>query len=402
MIQKERLWTKSYVLLILGNLFTFMSFQMLIPTLPPYIKSIGASGFEIGLMTALFSVGAIVIRPFIGFMLEYKARKMLVLIGALGLLFMTFLYPLTNIIFVLLAFRLVHGVAWGWSTTANGTASVDLIPTSRIGEGTGYYGLSITLGMIIAPSLGLVLFEKASFDILIYVSGFLGFIAVILLGIVRYQMPVSVANVKKEELKFSYSASLIEKSCLFPAFLTFLVAFGYGSIVSFIVIFGNERGIENIFIFYLVNAIFATVARPITGKLFDTKGPRGIVLVCSLLTVAGLWMLSLSHNSIHIAIAGALFGMGYGSILPTLQSWALFITPPRRRGIANGMSFSSIDLGIGLSGLVFGLLASFLEIATLFQISSFFVLMVFVLVLIKPKQGQLRNKNRVSEQRLSS
>ena len=157
-MQKERLWTKSYILLILGNLFTFMSFQMLIPTLPPYIKSIGASAFEVGLITALFSVGAVLIRPFIGFLLAYKARKMLVLLGAIALFAITLLYPLTNIIVILLAFRLIHGIAWGWSTTANGTASVDLIPNSRLGEGTGFYGLSITLGMIIARSLALSLY----------------------------------------------------------------------------------------------------------------------------------------------------------------------------------------------------------------------------------------------------
>lgn len=78
---KETLWTKSFIMLMIGNLFVFMSFQMLIPTLPPYIKSIGATGLEIGLVTALFSIGAVLSRPFIGFMLEYRARKQLVLIG---------------------------------------------------------------------------------------------------------------------------------------------------------------------------------------------------------------------------------------------------------------------------------------------------------------------------------
>jgi len=396
-MQKEKLWTKSYIMLILGNLFTFMSFQMLIPTLPPYIKSIGGSVFEVGMITALFSLGAVFIRPFIGFLLAFKARKMLVFVGACALLLITFLYPLTNIIIILLAFRMLHGIAWGWSTTANGTAAVDLIPNSRLGEGTGYYGLSITLGMIIAPSLGLILYDRASFETLIYVSAFLGVIALLLLSLVTYQMPESVAKANRNEMKFSYTHSLIEKACWFPALLTLLVAFGYGSIVSFIVIFGDERGIENIFLFYLVNAIFATIFRPITGKMFDRNGPRKIVIFCSLLTFLSLWVLSLSHNSFHIAIAGALLGIGYGSILPTLQSWCLFITEPNRRGIANGMNFSAIDLGIGLSGIVFGFFATFIEIATIFQISSLFILIVTVLVFLSPQE-----KHFIKEQKSAS
>ena len=392
--QKEKLWTKSYIMLILGNLFTFMSFHMLIPTLPPYIKSIGGSVFEVGLMTALFSLGAVFIRPFIGFILAFKARKMLVLIGAAALLFMTLLYPLTNVIVILLAFRLIHGIAWGWSTTANGTAAVDLIPNSRLGEGTGYFGLSITLGMIIAPSLGLILYEQASFDALVYVSAVFGVVALLLLSFVFYQMPESVAKAKREEMKFSYMHSLIEKACWFPALLTLLAAFGYGSIVSFIVIFGNERGIENIFLFYLVNAIFATLSRPITGKMFDRNGPRNIVVFCSLLTFASLWVLSFFYNSLHVAIAGMLLGIGYGSILPVLQSWCLSITEPSRRGIANGMSFSAIDLGIGLSGIIFGVLAAYFEIASIFQISSFFILLVPVLVLFSPKAQYVKKAQK--------
>ena len=394
MEQVEKLWTRSYIMLILGNLFTFMSFQMLIPTLPPYIKSIGGSVLEVGLITALFSLGAIFIRPFIGFLLAFKARKMLVMIGAAALLLITLFYPLTNVIVILLAFRLIHGIAWGWSTTANGTAAVDLIPNSRLGEGTGYYGLSITLGMIIAPSLGLILYERASFDTLVYVSAILGVIALVLLSLVSYQMPADVIKAKREEMKFSYIHTLIEKACWFPALLTLLVAFGYGSIVSFIVIFSDERGIENIFLFYLVNAVFATLSRPITGKMFDRSGPRKIVIVCSLLTFASLWVLSLSYSSIHVAIAGMLLGIGYGSILPVLQSWSLSITEPSRRGIANGMSFSAIDLGIGLSGIIFGVLAAYFEISSIFQISSFFILLVTVLVLFSSKTQLVKKKQQ--------
>ena len=317
---------------------------------------------------------------------------MLVLIGAAALLLITFFYPLTNVIVLLLAFRLIHGIAWGWSTTANGTAAVDLIPNSRLGEGTGYYGLSITLGMIIAPSLGLILYERASFDTLVYVSAFLGVIALILLSLVSYQMPADVKIAKREEMKFSYVHTLIEKACWFPALLTLLVAFGYGSIVSFIVIFSNERGIENIFLFYLVNAVFATLSRPITGKMFDRSGPRKIVIFCSLLTFASLWVLSFSYSSFHVAIAGMLLGIGYGSILPVLQSWS--VTEPSRRGIANGMSFSAIDLGIGLSGIIFGVLAAYFEISSIFQISSFFILLVTVLVLFSPKAQLVKKKQQ--------
>ncbi|WP_415817258.1 MFS transporter [Mesobacillus thioparans] len=383
---------------MVGNLFVFMSFQMLIPTLPPYIKSIGANGTEIGLVTALFSIGAVLSRPFIGFMLEYKHRRPLVLIGAVMLLLITFLYPLSQVVIIFLAFRLLHGLAWGWSTTVNGTAAVDVIPNSRLGEGMGYYGLSITIGMIIAPSLGIFLFQVTSFENLVYVSGALGVIALVLLGTVHYQTPELVMKTNKEDLKFSYLGSLIEKSGWFPAMLTLLINLGYGTIVTFIVIFGEERGIDQIFLFYLCNAILASLSRPVAGKWFDQKGPVGLVILTISITFAGMWVLSFAHSNMMIAIAGVLFGIGFGSLIPTLQSWTLSMTPPNRRGVANGMFFSSIDLGIGLSGLFFGVLAQYVDLGTLFQISSSFIVFALILTIVKgkPKKEVCLPKEAVS------
>lgn len=377
---------------MVGNLFIFMSFQMLIPTLPPYIKSIGASGTEIGLVTALFSIGAVLSRPFIGYMLEYKARKPLVLMGALLLLLITFLYPLSQVVVIFLAFRLIHGLAWGWSTTVNGTAAVDVIPNSRLGEGMGYYGLSITIGMIIAPSLGIFLFQITSFENLVYVSGALGVIALLLLATVRYQTPELVHNTKKEDLTFSYIGSLVEKSGWFPALITLLINLGYGTIVTFIVIFGEERGIDQIFLFYLCNAILASLSRPIAGKWFDQKGPKGLVIVTLAITFIGMWVLSFANSNLMIGVAGVLFGIGFGSLIPTLQSWTLSKTPPNRRGVANGMFFSSIDLGIGISGLVFGVLAQYVEIGSLFQISSLFMAAALVLTLLEVRVSSANSK----------
>ena len=391
-LTKAPLWTKSFIMLMLGNLFIFMSFQMLIPTLPPYIKSLGASGLEIGLVTALFSIGAVLSRPFIGYMLEYKSRKPLVLIGAVALLAITIFYPISNVILIFLMFRFIHGLAWGFSTTVNGTAAVDVIPKSRLGEGMGYFGLSVTLGMIIAPSLGIFLFGVTTFNNLIYISCALGIIAIVLLAAVRYYTPESVRLTKKEDLKFSYLGSLVEKTSWYPALITMIATFGYGSVVTFIVIFGEERGIDQIFIFYLFNAVMASISRPIAGKWFDERGPKGLIVVCSSLTFAGMWALSFSHTNVGIAIAGILFGIGFGSLLPTLQSWTLSKTPDNRRGVANGMFFSAIDFGIGLSGIVFGLLAQFLETAVLFQISSIFLIVPVILTLLEGKSRRVQKK----------
>ncbi|WP_028784194.1 MFS transporter [Thalassobacillus devorans] len=379
MQETPKLWTRPFIFLLLGNLFTFMSFQMLLPNLPPYIESIGGNKMEIGLVTTMFSIAAILIRPFIGHILMTKERKVLVLAGSLSLLLMTLLYPITQVVLILLILRFAHGLAWGWSTTTNGTAAVDIVPRKRVGEGMGYFGLSITIGMIIAPSLGIFLYQHYTFNLLIWISAALGIVAILLFSLTSFHTPANVKENQEAPPKFSFAGSLIEKRSWYPALVTFFTTFGYGSIVTYIVIFGTERGLDGTYLFYLFNALFATISRPVTGRYFDRKGPWNLIMVCTLIAFIAMWILAIADSNMHLIIAGALFGLGYGSMMPAFQAWVISKTTTARSGIANGMFYSSIDLGIGLSAVVLGVIYQFVETATLFKISSFLFLLVFVL-----------------------
>ncbi|GGD01413.1 MFS transporter [Pontibacillus salipaludis] len=387
--QPEKLWNSSFIFLILANWFTFMSFQMLIPTLPPYMEELGGSKFQVGLVTTLFSIGAILSRPFIGHLLQTQSRKRLVLFGSVSLLIITLLYSFTTAVLIFLAFRFIHGLAWGWSSTTNGTAAVDLVPKKRIGEGMGYFGLSVTIGMIIAPSLGIYLYQNFSFSALIYTSVSLGTIAFVLFSLTKFKTPDNIKNKTLKDERFTFWGSMIEKRSWYPAMISFFNTFGYGSIVTFIVIFGQEQGIEQIYLFYLFNAALATIMRPITGKWFDRKGPWLLIMACSVLAFAGMWTIALADNFYYIIAAGILFGAGFGSMMPAFQAWVISKTTQERSGIANGMYYSTIDLGIGLSALLLGVISNYVETATLFKISS----ASFVIVLILTFLDYQKNKD---------
>ncbi|WP_226581582.1 MFS transporter [Halobacillus litoralis] len=379
---QPKLWTWPFIFLILANLFTFMSFQMLLPNLPPYIESIGGSSLQIGLITTTFAFGAIIIRPMIGHLLLTRPRKVLVLSGASALLIMTILYPITQVVVILLIIRFIHGLAWGWSTTANGTAAVDLVPRKRVGEGMGYFGLSVTVGMIMAPSLGIYLYQNYSFNLLVWISAALGIVAILLFTITRFVTPPQVYKSQEDPPVFSYTGSLIEKNSWYPALVTILTTFGYGAVVTYIVIFGNEQGLSGTFLFYFSNALTATISRPITGRYFDKKGPWKLIIFCSFISFTAMWVLATASSNLHLVIAGALFGAGYGSMMPALQAWVISRTTIERSGIANGMYYSSIDLGIGSSALVLGFIYQFVNTAALFKISSFLFIAVMVLTIV--------------------
>ena len=61
---KEKLWSRDFLALTTANGLLFVGFHILLPTLPIYMASLGASGSEIGLIAGIFGYSAIFIRLF--------------------------------------------------------------------------------------------------------------------------------------------------------------------------------------------------------------------------------------------------------------------------------------------------------------------------------------------------
>ncbi|GAA3328424.1 hypothetical protein GCM10020331_072330 [Ectobacillus funiculus] len=58
-----------------------------------------------------------------------------------------------------------------------------------------------------------------------------------------------------------------------------------------------------------------------------------------------------------LLIAAALYGMGTGSLFPSLQAWTLNNTKPEQFTKVTAMFFNSFDLGIGGGSAILGLIA---------------------------------------------
>ena len=98
---------------------------------------------------------------------------------------------------------------------------------------------------------------------------------------------------------------------MLPSGLLLCTAICYGGIVTFITLFGHEAGISNVGWFFLCNASMVLIVRPITGILFDRKGPEWVLLPGALFTLAGLLLLSYAHSEASLAAAAICYGIGF-------------------------------------------------------------------------------------------
>jgi len=107
--EKESLWTRDFILICLANLALFLSFQMLMPTLPVYAVYLGGDKTVAGLVVGFFSISAVLIRPFVGMGLDVYGRKGIYLVGILIFLGSVLAYNWAPTVLMLLIVRFVHG-----------------------------------------------------------------------------------------------------------------------------------------------------------------------------------------------------------------------------------------------------------------------------------------------------
>lgn len=378
---KVQLWTRDFVLITLTNLMLFISFQMLMPTLPIYAEKLGGGELAAGLIIGVFTISSVVIRPYVGLLMDRQGRKGIFTVG-LGLFVLAaFLYNFTYSIVLLLALRIIHGFSWGAATTASGTVAADVIPSARRGEGLGYYGMSANLAMAFAPALGLFIIGSYEFSHLFVVATAIALIALISSQAITYA-PVEQ---KKEEAK----PAIFEKSSFAPSSVLFFLTFIYGGVVTFIALYAKSLGIDNIGIFFTVYAIFLLFTRPMAGKLADKKGTDFVVIPGMLMTVGGVIILGLANHFNHFMVSAIFLGVGFGAVQPSLQALTISLAPVTRRGAANATFFSAFDMGIGVGSVFLGLLSTWIGYAHMYLFSGL-VGLVGLIIYIK----LIYNKNK--------
>ncbi|WP_025677496.1 MFS transporter [Paenibacillus massiliensis] len=375
----ERLWTKHFVILTFVNLLLFLELQMIVPSLPSYVKdAFSASAIQVGLVTSLFALSAIVARVLSTRYLEKGFRAYIVLIGLALALAGTLGYVLAPTVGILLLMRVIFGLGFGLSSTTFPTMASDIVPAKRMGEGMGYFGLSSTLAMSIGPTIGISLLQYGGFNALVYTTCAVIILVVPMTIWLLRQLPdpsksgqdagmnARQATVSSEE---NDGVPLWRKLWL-PSFLNYLMAITYGGLLSFMVLFGQEAGLTHAAFFFLFLAGAVLLVRPFAGRLYDRFGHKAIMGPGSLLLLTGLLLLSFARTDGMLYLAAMCYGAGFGSMQPAFQTWMIQCVPARKRGTASSSFLNSTDFGVATGALLLGSIAKWSSYAMMYRISA--------------------------------
>lgn len=367
--KNETLFSKNFILTSLSTFTLFSSFYFLLITLPIYIQKIGGTESEIGLIIGVFTISAVVLRPFIGQEVDRRGRKIILISGLLVFLVSMLLYNYTNSVTSLLLLRIFHGIGWGAATTAATTLIADIAPPSRRGEAMGIFGMASNVAMAIGPVLSIILLQAYDFPIIFAIGAGIALVSLLL------ALPIS------ETISLHPKTPIFSREALFPSTLMFTIALTYGSIVSFLSLFAQKQGIENAGIFFTVFAVTLILVRALAGKLSDKKGRKFVILPGMILITCGLLVLSTAISLSVFLIAALLYGLGFGFVHPSLLALLVDSVSEEGRGAAMGTFTAAFDLGIGMGSIVLGFVLQYFGFQVMYSLSGLIVLAGAVLLI---------------------
>lgn len=351
----EKLWNGNYLRVWIANFLLYFSFMLLTPLLPLYLsEAFDADKQMIGIVLSGYTLTALLIRPFSGYIVDSFPRKRVLLLSFF-LFFVLFVgYPLCGTLLLFTIVRTLHGAPFGTATVSNSTVAIDVLPASRRAEGVGYYGLSNNLATAISPGVALLVYGATDsynslFALAILFSG-LAFYC-------NYKLKLQPRPVAKRP-PISLDRCMLLKAwrqgvCIVCS------AFSYGVISTYIAIYGKEElGITGgTGLFFMLLSAGLIISRLTGGRtLKQGKIVRNATLG-TFVSLTGYLLFTGLHNYFVYYASAFIIGLGQGHLFPAFHTMFLNLATNEQRGTANSTLYVSWDTGVGLGVLLGGMLA---------------------------------------------
>ena len=366
---KEKLWNGNFVKVFTGNFLLFFAFYVIMPILPLYLRdTFDADKQMIGVVLSGYTLTALLVRPFGGYIVDSFPRKTVLLICyfIFFIFFAGYFLAWTVMLFAIV--RTLHGFSFGALTVASSTMAIDVLYPSRRAEGIGYYGLSNNLAMAIGPTVGLILYN--------YVTDF-NYIFAVSLVTAGMGLAVDCAiKPRNRSLRVDRQPISLDHFFLLKGWRLGLsmacLSFSFGVLSNYLAIYcRDELGMSGgTGTFFMLAAVGLMVSRLIGGRsLRKGKIVQNAAFGATFSMFGYLLFATVSHPVAYYSTA-IIIGLGNGHMFPAYQSMFINLASNSQRGTANSTLLTSWDVGIGLGVLAGGAVAESISYHSAFMVAA--------------------------------
>lgn len=357
-MSKDKLLSPGFCYILAANFLLFFAFYLILPVLPFYLKEQFMAGKSMtGFILSCYTLACLCIRPFSGYLLDTFSRKPLYLFSYFVFTVIFGGYMLATALTLFILLRIIHGFAFGMVSVAGNTIVIDILPSSRRGEGLGYYGLANNIAMSFGPMAGLFMHGVCSYEFIFACSLVSGSLGIGMASLVRTSYK---QQVRREPL--SLDRFFLVKGL--PAGVSLLLlSIPYGMTTSYVAMYAEEIGVlTGSGLYFTCMAAGLAVSRIFSGRQVDKGRITRVISVGMYLACGSFFALSGCEGLMRwdARMASFLFlgiallqGLAFGTMFPAFNTLFVNLAPNSQRGTATSTYLTSWDVGIGI-GLMAG------------------------------------------------
>jgi DHA1 family multidrug resistance protein-like MFS transporter len=347
---------KNLAILSLTMGVVMLGFGMVMPIMPFYVESMGASASELGLLVAISPFIQLVASPLWGSVSDRRGRKPVLSVGLLGYGISMLLFGLSTELWMLFVVRGV-GALLSAATMPTTMAYVsDSTSEQERGGGMGALGAAMGLGMVLGPALGGLLGSESLSTPFFLTAG----VCLLTLLLVLLLLPESLPPKARRQtttrfkptaqIRDLYHALFGPLGALF--FMAFLVSFG---LTNFQGIFGYYAlkkfgyGTEEVgWILTVVGIVAALTQGVLTGPLTRGWGEAAVIKGTLLASALTFGLLLTANSLATVLLTTGLFTFPNALLRPAVISLTSKHAEAQQ-GVAMGLnnSFNSLGRVIG-------------------------------------------------------
>jgi MFS family permease len=371
------LLTRSFGVLGFTALVFFVAAGVVLPVVAPFATGpLHSDEIGAGIAYGAFSVGALALRPLVGWAADRFGRRPLILAGALMSAGALGVHLVVDTLALFIVARALLGIAEAFFFVAVFAAGADLAPESRRGEALNLLSLSLYVGLAIGPALGEIVRTSAGF------SGV--WIVALLLTLAAAAFARTVPETSPTVLKPDEErprSRLIHPAAIFPGILILAGTTGMAGFLAFLPLYAQQVGMDGAGLPLALYAGLVIALRVVFAKLPDQVGPARVSGGALAVGAVGLAILGLLPSPTGVLVGSVAFASGVAFLMPGLLTLAVSRVSEMERGSVVGTASAFLDLAFGVAPALLGFVAARLGFEGVFLAGAAASALGFVLLL---------------------
>lgn len=376
-------------ILMLTIFLDLLGFGVVIPLLPEYARSFGATAGIVGALVAGYSLMQFIFGPILGALSDRIGRRP-VLLGTIAINGVAFvIFGLAGSLAMLFVARLVSGIAAANLSVAQASLA-DMTPPAERAKVFGLIGAAFGMGFVFGPPLGALIagtlgsaavgFCVAALCTLNFVSAFL--------FLRETRDPRAVQADVKDGGVFASLREVPAIRRLFGVMFLFTLGFSVMPVIGAL-IFADRFGLTAVqiaYVFTLIGVATAAVQAAI-GPLAKLFGERSVLLVGLVFVGAGIASLPFVPVELFLWLglpALVVYAFGHAFVYPTLTALVAAETDEARQGTVLGQLQASGSLALVIGPVGAGYLYD-ASLSVPFMITGLVLLVAVLLAASHPR-----------------